>query len=342
MRIIEYSSAIRESWDSHVLAHGQGTLFHTSRWKRAIERTFGYRSLYLAAEHDGELTAVLPLFLVSNPLIGKALISTPFASYGGALAKGEDSRVALLDAATELARENRVEYLELREQCAHNDANFHFKELYVTFQCPIDPDPERQMARLPKDTRYMIRKGVKSGLRSTWGNHQLDTFYEVYAQSVRNLGTPVFSRKFFKVLLEELGELAEIMIVWNGDRAVAGSMCFEFRGTICPYYAGSTLEGRKCAANNFMFWNQIEHSAGRSIKAFDFGRSKLGTGSHDFKSKWNMCESPLPYRYYLVERKEMPNFSPNNPRFQRAIEMWKHLPFSLTKVLGPPLVRLFP
>jgi len=55
-----------------------------------------------------------------------------------------------------------------------------------------------------------------------------------------------------------------------------------------------------------------------------------------------MRERPLPYQFYLVRRKDMPNFSPANPRFGRAIELWKRMPFPLTKALGPALVRLFP
>lgn len=342
MRVVEYSNAIEPAWDRYVLQHPHATLFHMTTWKRAIERTFGYQARYLAAEQDGEIAGVLPLFLVSNPLMGKTLISTPFASYGGILAGDEEARISLLNAATRLAHEKRVQYLELREQQPYEDSGFYTKKLYVNFKCPIDPNPEQQMARLPKDTRYMIRKAVKGGLRTTRGNHQLDVFYEVYAHSVRNLGTPVFPRGFFRTLLEELRDLAEITIVWSGKSAVAGTMCFHFQGSICPYYAGSTSQGRKCAANNFIFWHLIEDGAKRGIGVFDFGRSKLGTGSHVFKSKWNMEESSLPYRYYLVERKEMPDFSPNNPRFHRAIEMWKHIPLPMTKVFGPALVRFFP
>jgi len=342
MRIIQYSHEVQARWDAFVQQQDEGTFFHTTAWKRVIERTFGFKAQYLAAEQDGQLVGVLPLFMVANPLMGKTLISTPFATYGGVCTANPEARALLLQTATEMANAEHVDYLELRTHEASNAPAFHTKSLYVDFYCPIDPDPERQMKLLPKDTRYMIRKGQKAGLRATKGDHQLDAFYEVYAHSVRHLGTPVFSKKLFKNLMKEMGNQAEIVIVWNGQTAVAGAMCLHFKGWVMPYYAGSTLEGRKCAANNFMFWHIIEDGAKQDTKFFDFGRSKLGTGAHDFKSKWNMLERPLPYQYYLVERKEMPNFSPNNPRFHRAIEMWKHMPFPLTKLLGPALVKLFP
>jgi hypothetical protein len=119
-------------------------------------------------------------------------------------------------------------------------------------------------------------------------------------------------------------------------------MSFRFRDWILPYYGGSTLEARHYAANNFMYWDLLEDARQRGIKFFDFGRSKLGTGAHAFKSQWNMRERALPYQFHLVKRQDMPNFSPANPRFQRAIELWKRMPFPLTKLLGPALVKLFP
>jgi hypothetical protein len=50
----------------------------------------------------------------------------------------------------------------------------------------------------------------------------------------------------------------------------------------------------------------------------------------------------LPYEMLLVRRKEVPNFSPTNPKFQFAIRVWQHLPLPVTRMLGPSLVRLFP
>jgi FemAB-related protein (PEP-CTERM system-associated) len=342
MRVVGYKNEMQPCWDEFVLGQPQGTLFHTTAWLRAIKRAFGYAPHYLAAEQDGQIVGVLPLFLTSNPLTGKTLISTPFAVYGGVCTTSEEARVALLEAATSLAEKKNVEYLELRTPEPSSDAGFQTKDLYVTFDCPIDPDPDRLMKGLPKDTRYMIRKSQKSGLRTTKGNQQINEFYEIYAQSVRNLGTPVFSRRFFNILLQEFNDAAEIMMVWKDQQAVAGVMSFRFRDWILPYYGGSTLAARQYSANNFMYWELLDDARQRGIKFFDFGRSKLGTGAHAFKSQWGMRERPLPYQFHLVKRRDMPNFSPANPKFQRAIELWKRMPFPLTKLIGPTLVKLFP
>ncbi len=342
MNIVEYKNEDQKSWDCYVLQHEQGTLFHLAAWKRAIERGFSYKPRYLMAMRGNQVAGVLPLFLVSNIMTGRTLISTPFAVYGGACTSDAEARDALIDAACNLAHSEKVEYLELRLQEADPRPGFHTKDLYVTLDTVIDPDSAVLFKKLLRDTRYMVRRGQKAGLRCTHGHNELDTFFEIYARSVRNLGTPVFSRNFFRVLLEELGESVEIMVVWKDQLAVSAVMSFRFRDWILPYYGGSTSEGRRVAANNFMYWELLESARQRGIRNFDFGRSKRGTGAYEFKSAWGMRERPLPYQFYLVKRKDMPDFSPANPRFNTAIELWKRIPFPVTKAIGPALVKLFP
>jgi FemAB-related protein (PEP-CTERM system-associated) len=342
MNIRPYCDDVRTEWDDFVVAQPEGTLFHLTAWKRAIEREFGFEARYLLAQENGRICGVLPLFRASNWVQGQTLISTPFAVYGGICSTDPAASVALREAACRMATEDGVNYLELREAYRPFGDGFLTKELYVTFEQPLTKDTERLLRGFPKDTRYMIRKGQKSGLRAVTENAQLDSFYEIYAQSVRNLGTPVFSKRFFRILLEEFGDTAEVMIVWHESKAMAGVLSFRFRDTIQPYYGGSLPEGRQFAANNFMYWEVLRAACERGLHTFDFGRSKLGTGSYFFKTQWNMRERPLPYQFYLVRRKSLPNFSPVNPRFKLATSLWRRIPLPLTKTLGPALVRLFP
>ena len=342
MEVHGYQNDKKSAWDDYVLQHPEGTLFHLTAWKCAIERAFGFRPIYLFAEENDQIRGVLPMFLSSNWVQGCTLISTPFAVYGGICASDGEARTALRDAACRMAKEEGVSYLELRESLHPLGDGFLTKELYVTFEQQLTEDPEKVRRGLPKDTRYMIRRGQKSGLYATTANEQLDIFYELYAYSVRNLGTPVFAKSFFQILLKEFGDAATVTIIFRESKAVAGVLSFYFRDAVLPYYAGSLPEGREFAANNFMYWELLRTACERGLRKFDFGRSKLGTGSYFFKTQWNMSERLLPYQFYLVKRDSLPNFSPVNPRFKFATEVWKKIPFPLTKMLGPSLVRLFP
>src|SRR2546425_2697814 len=293
MNIRPYCDDVRMEWDNFVVAQPEVTLFHLTTWKRAIEREFGFEARYLLAQENGRIRGVLPLFRSSNWVQGQTLISTPFAVYGGICSSDPTASVALREAACRMATEDGVDYLELREPYRPFGDGFLTKELYVTFEQPLTKDTEQLMRGFPKDTRYMIRKAQKSGLRAVTESAQLDSFYEIYAQSVRNLGTPVFSKRFFRILLEEFGDTAEVMIIWHQSKAMAGVLSFRFRDTIQPYYGGSLLEGRQFAANNFMYWEVLRAACERGLRTFDFGRSKLGTGSYFFKTQWNMRKRPL-------------------------------------------------
>jgi FemAB-related protein (PEP-CTERM system-associated) len=342
MKIRRFEASLGTVWDEYVLGQPGATLFHSIAWKRAIEREFGYEERYLLVEHDGRISGILPLFLLSNWIQGRALISTPFAVYGGISARDETSEKLLARAACEMALAEGVEYLELRASRETAPNGFLIKELYVSFDCTLESNPEVLFRRLPKDTRYMVRKGWKNGLRLVTDPSQLDTFYEIYAQSVRRLGTPVFSKRHFRILCEEFGDAAEISVVRQGQRPVASVLSFRFRDSLLPYYGGSLPEGRALGANNFMYWELMRSACERGLRHYDFGRSKIGTGSHFFKTQWCMQEKPLPYQYYLVRRRTLPNFSPANPRFKLATALWRRAPLALTKAFGPALVRLFP
>jgi FemAB-related protein (PEP-CTERM system-associated) len=338
-----FADSRSNEWDQFVRTHAGGTVFHLTAWKTVLERSFGYQPEYLLAERDGRISGVLPLFLVKNFAIGKALISTPFGVYGGVIADDEDSSRALTNAACDVAVKQQVQFLELRNRTEETlDERFHTKELYVSFDRELPGNEDALMKSFPRDTRYMVRKAQKAGLRTELGNHQVDALHEIYAISVRNLGTPVFARKHFRNIVDAFGEQLEITGIYLGSKMIAGVMSFKFGNWIVPYYSGSTEESKKTAANNFLYWEVMKNAMAAGMTHFDFGRSKVNTGAWFFKTQWSMTEHKLPYRYFLVKRKEMPNFSPTNARFKFAIEAWKKMPIGIAKLIGPPLVKLFP
>jgi len=329
-------------WDRLVSEHPRASFFHLIGWKRIIEKTFGHKARYFYCERDGEITGIAPIFECSNWLIGRCFISIPLAAYGGIVACDSESEQALLDHSKRMAESASAEYLELRRRDGGLRDGFHASQIYETFNAPLFPDSASNLKRLPKDTRYMIRKAEKGGLRVQRGVEQMEVFYDLFAQSMHRLGTPVFSPALFRNIVEEFPEHTQLMVVYNGADAVTGVLSFFFRDTILPYYAGATPEATRLAANNFMYWELIKWAGEQGFRTFDFGRSKKGTGAFAFKSQWNMNAQPLDYQVFLVNRKTVPNFSPVNPKFEMAIRLWQNLPFSVTKWLGPSAVRLFP
>jgi FemAB-related protein (PEP-CTERM system-associated) len=328
-------------WDAFVRTCPDGSPFHLTAWKRAVEAVFSHRSHYLLARRDDAIAGVLPLFETRGPLGGRSLVSVPYGVYGGICATSEAARLALLAAATELGRERGATFLELRHRRPQG-LDLPTKSLYVTFARPISGDDEANARAIPSKQRRMTRQGAKHGLRPEIGVQHLDAFYDVYAESLRNLGTPVLPRRWFHALVDAFGKECELMTIWRRERLVAGVLTFFYEDQVLPYYGGARPEALSWAVNDFMYWQLMCHAARAGYRVFDFGRSREGAGAYHFKRHWGFEPSPLPYQYALLRQPEIPNVSPSNPRFHLAVETWKRLPIGLTKVLGSALSRYLP
>jgi FemAB-related protein (PEP-CTERM system-associated) len=156
---------------------------------------------------------------------------------------------------------------------------------------------------------------------------------------VHRLGTPVFSRKYFRLLKEVFAEDCELMIIVKDNRTISAVMSFYFRDEVLPYYGGGTGEAREVAGNDFMYWELMRRACEKGYKVFDFGRSKRGSGSFDFKKNWGFEPQPLHYEYQLHLAKEVPDHNPLNPRYQLFIKAWQKLPRGLANLVGPHIVR---
>jgi FemAB-related protein (PEP-CTERM system-associated) len=331
-----------ERWDRFVYQHPGGTFFHQTAWMRAVERTFEHKAEYVLGEREGRVVAVAPLFRVSNWMVGTCLISSPLAAYGGILAEDAEAEKAVLEHLKNRAQEQQVDYLELRNPSGGTLPGFVPNTRYAGFSMPLKKDAEALLKSLPKDIRYMIRKAEKADLRIERGPERLDEFYRLFTINMRRLGTPVFPRSLFVHLLEEYGKQIDVLIVYAGSQPVASAVSFLFRDTMHPYYIGGVPLARDLAANNFLWWELMKFAAQSGMSTFDFGRSKKGTGAHAFKKKWNPTITDLDYQVLLVKRKTAPNFSPANPKFGLATQVWSRLPLFLTNRLGPRIVRWIP
>lgn len=324
-------------WNAFVVSCPEATFFHLAGWQQVLERAFGHRTYYMYAECDGRIEGILALGHLRSWLFGNALVSLPFCVYGGVAATSEPARQALENAAREMAQRLNVDYLELRQREPHN-TGWPTKDLYCTFRKMLDPDPEKNYLAIPRKQRAMIRKGMDAGLQSTL-DLGVDGFYQTYADSVRRLGTPVFSRKYFQVLKEVFGKDCEVLTVTRDGRTVSSVMSFYFRDEVLPYYGGGTLEAREVAGNDFMYWELMRRACERGIRVFDYGRSKKGTGPYHFKKNWGFTPETLNYAYWLVKAKEVPDINPLNPKYHLFIEAWKRLPLTVTKMIGPLISR---
>ncbi len=324
-------------WNAFVRERPEGTFFHLAGWQRVIEQAFGHRTRFLYAERDGTIEGVLPLAEIRSLLFGHTMASLPFCVYGGVVASTPEAAEHLIHRACELAEQAGVGALELRSR-EPLGLGWPEKDLYVTFRKQIDPDPEANLMAIPRKQRAMVRKGIKAGLAAE-EDAGWERVYRIYSESVRNLGTPVFPARYFRILREVFGKDCRVLMVQHQGRDIAGVMSFYFRDEVLPYYGGSLPVARSLKGNDFMYWELMRRSAEEGIRVFDYGRSKKGTGSYSFKKNWGFEPEPLHYAYHLVKAKAIPEVNPTNPRYQLFIRAWKKLPLPVANTLGPLLAR---
>jgi FemAB-related protein (PEP-CTERM system-associated) len=325
-------------WDEFVRACPAGTFFHLSGWKRVIERAFGHRTHYLIAERGPAVTGVLPLTHVKSLLFGSSLISNAFSVHGGPIADDDESLRKLEAEAVRLMEAIPVQVLELRDFSPGRADWPSRKDLYASFRRSLDPSVENNMKSIPRKQRAMIRKGVRNNLRSEVDDG-VERLHRVYAESVRNLGTPVFSKSYFRILREEFPTCSDVVTVTSSGRPVASVLNFYFRDEVLPYYGGGVRASRVLAASDFMYWEVMRRACERGCRSFDFGRSKIGTGSFAFKCNWGFQPRPMVYQFRLSEGTSMPDLNPLNPKMAVFIAVWKRLPLAVANRLGPSIVR---
>jgi FemAB-related protein (PEP-CTERM system-associated) len=333
-----FASGDERRWDAFVEHCPGATFFHRSGWRHILENVFRHRCHYLLAERGGSIRGVLPLAQVKSRLFGNALVSLPFAVYGGPAALDDEADDALIAAATKLGASLRVQHLELRNREAKRPG-WPRQDIYVTFRKAIASDPEANLLAIPRKQRAMVRKGIKHGLRG-----EIDTssarFFRLYADNMHRHGTPPLSARYFEHLLATFGDACEVLtVVDSGARPVSGVLSFYFRDEVLPYYAGDTAAARDLAANDFKYWDLMRRATERGVRTFDYGRSKRGTGSFDFKKNWGFEAAPLAYEHQLFTRDDIPQNNPLNPKYRAFIALWRRLPMPVANALGPSIVR---
>ena len=322
-----------ERVEAFVRGHIGGTPFHLPQWSRAVAKGIGHPAHYLVAEHGPALVGVLPLTEVRSFLFGKALVSVGFGVGGGILALGAEAEGALAEAAQALAAERGCPGIELRGGALPPFWRHH-EGAYADFVRDLPQDEEAILKSIPRKQRAEVRRALDSGLDVEIGR-DLASHYRVYAESVRNLGTPVFPRRLFAAMLEEFGDEADILLVRRGREPLSAVLSFYMNGTAYPYWGGGTFAARGARANELIYFELMKHAAARGCTRFDFGRSKLATGAFAFKKNWGFEPRPLVYASWGKARET----NPLDPRYARKVAAWKKLPLWAANLAGPSIAR---
>jgi serine/alanine adding enzyme len=312
-------------------------------WLTVLEQSF-HHTVYALEAVDGDRTCgVLPLAYVNSFLFGRFLVSLPYLNTAGVRGDDEAIRSALIDRAVALADDLRVRHLELRhEQPIEHSALTGRLATKVHMRLKLPEFPGPLWEGLPAKVRNQVRKGEKAGLTVSWGGEDLlSAFYAVFSRNMRDLGTPVYGKRLFRAILRRFPGDAELCVIRAGEAPVAGALLLHGRGVSEVPSASALRESNALCANMLLYWNLLDRAVQRGQSMFDFGRSTLDCGTYRFKKQWGAEPEPAVWQYYL-RGGSADAVRPDNPRYQRLIQLWQRLPVRLTRWLGPAIVRGIP
>jgi FemAB-related protein (PEP-CTERM system-associated) len=305
-----------------------------------IQRAFGHECLYFAARGGhGGLLGVLPLVRVKSALFGHFLVSMPFLNYGGPLGTGDAVRALIATASDEAAR-SRAKLLELRSPI-ELPIDLPVSHRKITVRLDLADTPEAQFKRFDAKLRSQVRKPQKDGVTVRFGLDQLPQFYHVFSHHMRDLGTPVLSRRFFEAVADTFADSAMLAVAYREGAPVATGLGFRWRDEFEITWASSLLSARKSAPNMLVYWEMIEACVRDGVRRFDFGRCTPGSGTHKFKQQWGGADAPL-YWYQRADRADVKTPSPDDGAYSWGPRIWKRLPVAVTNVVGPRVVKYIP
>ncbi len=345
-RGLSFGPVAADEWDRWVMAQGDSTPFHLNAWGEAVEAATGHTFLRLGArDADGALVGIVPLHFVISALFGKAAVSAGFAVDGGILARDQAVADALAEHIWQRDDVRATGTAELRGGRLPSQ-NWAIKaDSYAGFSCDLAGDDEAQLLAIPRKQRAEVRKALAAldagALTVATGND--DAFardhYRVYAESVRNLGTPVFPRKLFDEVRRRFGADADIITVSDARGPVASVLSLYHKGAVMPYWGGGTFAARASRANELIYYKLMGHARERGCTRFDFGRSKVGTGAYAYKKNWGMAPVLLAYAKRTADGVEERDINPLSPKYQMKIKVWQKLPLWLANRIGPMIAR---
>lgn len=342
MRVRVASGEDAAAWDRFVTAHETCVNYHRWSWKAVIEEALQWQTTYLMAEENGAIHGILPLAWNKSLLFGNLMCSLPFFSEAGIVSSSQDAAEALAAEAIRSGQSKGTQYIELRH-LSTAPVSWPSKSNKVTLVCDVFPDPEQNMQHLPTKMRTNVRRALKSGFEAQFGgNELLGDFYEIFCLKMRELGTPVYSKRFFEAILRNFPKESFVCRILHNGKTVSAALLTGYKETLEANWSASSPDAMSLRPNMFLFWQLICFAGQNGYRVFDFGRSSLDSGTYQFKLQWNTRAVPLHWSYWSASGEKALELNPSNPRYRAAIWTWQRLPLALTKWIGPPIARCLP
>jgi hypothetical protein len=324
-------------WDRLVELHPDYTFFHTSAWARVLHKSYGHEPVYLRCRRGGDLLALLPLMDVRSPLTGSRGVCLPFTDFCGPLIFGEDGSVALIHGLSELARERKWKYFEIRDRKVL-EASTKPAVAFYGHTLDLRGTEEDRFARVKSSVRRALRKAERSDLsvQSSQTREAVLDYYRLHVQTRRRHGTPPQPLSFFLNIYEEVikaGGLGFVVTAYVASRPIAAAVFVYFGKKGVYKFGASDEKAMELRGNNLVMWEGIRSLAERGVESLHFGRTSLSNdGLRRFKQTWGTREETIEYLRFETTTGTWASAPDAASGFHTAV--FSRLPLAINRLAG--------
>lgn len=330
-----------DDWDEFMSTQ-MTTAYHHRSWSEVIKQSFGRPTrIWAAISPEGKILGGVPLTIFDSKLFGRFAVSLPYFNYGGVITPWFNIATDLMNHLQKVCVDEAFSHIEVRTMQANLGRNVSNKKASMILQLPGTDDDLDQ--RLGAKVRAQYKKAEVHKPQIRFGkNELLDDFYQVFSRNMRDLGTPVYSKKWFGNILAHPNMDAHLAVVYVDNRAVSTAFLVGYRNMLEIPWASTIKEANTMNANMWMYRQILSFAIRQGFQFFDFGRSTQDAGTYKFKKQWGAKPHTHYWYYLLPEGCSVPELNPDNPKYKLMIAIWQRLPVWLTQLIGPPIVRNLP
>lgn len=365
IKILKNSVGKSAQCRDYVQSHPDANIYHLLDWCRIINGAYRHDYYSLVAENRAsEITGFIWLVHLKHFMFGNRLVSLPYFDAGGMLCGDEETGRALIRQAVKLGIETGADLMELRQDSAipwinddagrlsieapegkSNQSSFEAKGREIETDrarmiLPLPDSAEELMKSFKAKLRSQIKRPKKDGLYAKHGREELlKDFYNVFCVNMRDLGSPVHSKRFIERVLKTFTDTSRIFVVYTDTTPVACSLVVGFKEYLCNPWASSLRAFSRSSPNMLLYWSMLEYGCNHGYQYFDFGRSTPGEGTYRFKKQWGADQKPL-FWYKLGLKNEFSGSEmKTKEKYGKFIDIWRKIPLPVAKYIGPKLRR---
>lgn len=330
-----------KKWDAYIINHPDSSPYHLFSWGESIRKAYGHEVYHLLAEEEENVVGVLMLILIAPPLCPRVLVSLPFCDVGAPLTDNLEVTKALLEKVVQLGRELKIKKIDIRGNIEHSAL------AKLSYPHQVNSEKVRMLMQLPSTSeelwrgfksklRSQVSKAGKNGLEFSFADN-IDDFYPVFCENMRDLGSPVHSRQWIKSIVRNFGENAKVGVVSFKGEVIGAGIILTVGSKVSIPWASTLRAHNRLNPNMLLYWNFLKFSADNGFKIFDFGRSTPDEGTYKFKKQWGAEPFPLNWQQIILHGKAQSAKEGKIGSCKRelAAKYWQKLPLGLANFIGP-------